>query len=555
MLLADEQSLPRAPTTVPPTSAVRATLALTLMPSRQLPHLVACLLLAMLAGPAAAAAAPVTVLGDDDRARTVSDRVPTPAGLPSPPGWATSNGFPATGGEGDASGRSTGPVARSSRTTGRAVRTQLRRLLRRRAIDKVRHDELRSAYDRALATARRLAGRRGVELSGVLAIIDGIAARRQLTAGRLAPLWLTLERNERWWRVGPLPASGQRVQFEGSQMLWQYVPGQGLHAHPLANFGRLNGFWLGGRSYHAAMAQLLDELLALRVERAGGVAWEYYFHFGPSRAPWVSGMAQGTAVQAITRASQRLARSTEIAPIVDSGLAVFETPPPVGVRIPSGPGAHYLLYSGDPGLRVLNGFVQALSGLQTVAAMTANPRADSLYREGRAALAREVSASDTGAWSLYSLGRVSQESSLHYHQLLTEFLGNLCRRTEDALYCETEARFAGYVREPPQLTLLSTRVRAGTTGALRFRLSKRSLVSLRVEHRGRVVAHRSLGSLPYGRRYTLLSPPRRRSGAYAVILSATDLAGNRGAVSAPVEILPARRMRRGGSQRGARHDR
>ena len=513
------------------------------MRSRQLLSLLACLIAGFLAGPPLAAAAPVTVLGDDGRARTVSDLVPTPPGVPAPPGLAIPDAVPAPG----VGGSSWAATTRAGRTTGRAVRRELRRLLRQQAIDPVRHDELRSAYERAHAIARRLDGRRRLELGGVLAIIDGIAARRELTASRLAPLWLTLERNERWWRIGPLPVSGQRVQFEGSQLLWQYVPGQGLHAHPLANFGRLNGLWLAGRNHRAAMDQMLDELLAARVERAGGVAWEYYFDFGPSRAPWVSGMAQGTAVQALTRVSRRLGRSTEVAPIVEASLAVFDAPPPAGVRLSSGPGAHYLLYSGDPGLRVLNGFVQALAGLQTVAALTSDPHAESLYLEGRAALAGEIAASDTGAWSLYSLGHISQESSLHYHKLLTEFLGSLCRRTGDPLYCESETRFAEYVRQPPQLRVLTRRLRAGSTGALRFRLSKRSQVSLRVEHRGRIVAERSLGSLPYGTRYAVLSPPRRRRGAYAVTLAAADLAGNRASVPAEVEILPARRPRSGGS--------
>ena len=510
------------------------------MLSRQLPRLLACLVAAFTAGPATAAAEEVTVLGEDGRARSITDRVPA-----SPSVTATAD-IPALGGREVRHG-ATNPRARASAAAGAAVRRELRRLLRGGAIDAIRHDQLRSAYARVRATARRLPGRRGLELSAVLSIIDGIAARRQLTASRLTPLWLTLERNEQWWRVGPLPASGQRVQFEGSQLLWQYVPGQGLHAHPLANFGRLNGLWLGGRRYLAPMAQMLDELLALRVERAGAAAWEYYFHYGPSRAPWVSGMAQGTALQAFTRASQRLGRSGDVAPIVQAGLGLFETAAPTGVRVPSGAGAHYLLYSEDPGLRVLNGFVQALAGLQTVAAMTGDPRAQSLYGEGRSALGGELAAADTGAWSLYSLGRVSQESSLHYHQLLTEFLGNLCRRTDDVLYCESEARFAGYVREPPVLDVLTSSLRAGASGALHFGLSKRSLVSLRVEHRGRVLVSRRLGSLPHGRRHVSLSPPRRRRGAYAITLTATDLAGNRGTASGEVRILPPRRSRRSGS--------
>ena len=516
------------------------------MPPRQLSCLLAFLLAAVLGVPSAAAAAPIVVLGADGHARVAADPLARVPGAPATSGTLASvpTAVPR---------RPRTPAARTSAAAaGRAVRRELRRMLRRGTIDAVRHHELRASYDGARATARRLSGRRSVELGSVLSIIDGLAASRQLTPSRLGPLWLTLARNEQWWRTGPLPVSGQRVQFEGSQLLWQYVPGQGLHAHPLANFGRLNGLWLGGRRYLAPMTQMLDELLALRVERAGGVAWEYYFDYGPSRAPWVSGMAQGTAVQALTRASQRLSRSLEVAPVVEAGLAVFETPPPTGVRVPSGAGAHYLLYSGDPGLRVLNSFVQSLAGLQTVAAMTDDSRAESLYLEGRAAVGDELAVADTGAWSLYSLGRVSQESSLHYHQLLTELLGSLCRRTDDSLYCEREARFGAYVGQPPVLAVLTRTLRAGSPGALRFRLSKRSWVTLRVEHRGRVLVERSLGSLPYGRRYVALSPARRRRGAFAVTLTATDPAGNRGAVSAPVEILPARKSRRGESGTGAR---
>lgn len=511
------------------------------MPSRQLQWLIAGLLAAALLAPSSAAAAPILLLSNDGRTRKVADP------LPAAPEMGLATGRRATGAPAPQGSRRGAQAAQARRSRGPSVRGELRRMLRRGELDPTGHRTLRSTYDSARRTARRLPGRRGVELRGVVALIDSIAASRQLTPSRITPLWLTLERNAQWWREGLLPTSGQRVQFEGSEVLWQYVPGQGLHAHPLANFGRLNGFWQGGRRFQGQLATLLDELLELRVERAGGVAWEYYFDFGPSRAPWVSGMAQGTAVQALTRAAERLSRSGDVGPVVASSLSLFETPPPAGVRVASGPGVHYLLYSGDPGLRVLNGFVQALSGLQTVSTMTGDPRAESLYRDGRAAVDAELAAADTGAWSLYSLGRVSVESTLHYHRLLSEFLGDLCRRTDDALYCETEARFAGYQSEPPVLTLMTRRLRAGATGVLRFRLSKRSQVALRVEHRGRVLVERSLGTLAYGSRQVGLSPPRRRRGAYTVTLTATDLAGNPGSVTSPVEILPPRRSRRGGA--------
>ena len=54
------------------------------------------------------------------------------------------------------------------------------------------------------------------------------AARGQLSASRLAPLFLTVQRNREWWTSGPLLSSGRRVGFEGSQIVWQYYPGNGI---------------------------------------------------------------------------------------------------------------------------------------------------------------------------------------------------------------------------------------------------------------------------------------------------------------------------------------
>ena len=44
-------------------------------------------------------------------------------------------------------------------------------------------------------------------------------------------------------------------------------------------------------------------------------------------------------------------------------LGAFQHPPPVGVRVRTAIGAHYLIYSFSPCYRVLNGFLQSLIGL------------------------------------------------------------------------------------------------------------------------------------------------------------------------------------------------
>ena len=50
------------------------------------------------------------------------------------------------------------------------------------------------------------------------------------------------------------------------------------------------------------MQALIDELAPLAVPQRGGwVSWEYAFDYPGSRAPWLSGMAQGVAIQALAR--------------------------------------------------------------------------------------------------------------------------------------------------------------------------------------------------------------------------------------------------------------
>ena len=422
----------------------------------------------------------------------------------------------------------------------RTVGRELERLHAAGALDDAGYAERLAAWKDARASLRRLEGRRRLELGGVMGTIEAIAARGELTAGRVTPLWLTLARNVEWWTTRPLLASGQRVGFAGSELVWQYYPGQGVQLQVLASFGKLNGLW-EGRRYDLRMAHLLDELLALRVERAGAVTWEYMFDYAGGRAPWVSAMAQGTALQALARASLRLGRQAEVVPIAQQGLRLFEVDAPEGVRVADGADAHYLLYSFRPGLKVLNGFLQALIGLYDFAALTGDERARALYATGEAAAQREVPAYDTGAWSLYSRGAVRRESDLGYHTLVRDFLGGLCRRTGTAVYCATRDRFTAYLTQPPQVALRSQRLRGGRWARLGFRLSKISRVSVRVTTRaGAPVLGTSPLALGRGPRSVAWKVPRK-AGLYVVTVSAVDLAGNAGSAQGFVRVLKPRR--------------
>ncbi|MEO8689515.1 MAG: D-glucuronyl C5-epimerase family protein [Solirubrobacteraceae bacterium] len=420
--------------------------------------------------------------------------------------------------------------------------SELSRLAAAGAIPATERDQRLAAFRAVKRTVRRLprGSTRRNELGGVVAIVQGIAARRSLTGPRLVPLWLMLERNRAFWSANATGPSTRRISFPGSQLVWQYFPGQGLQFHPLANFAKLNQLWA---SRSPDMGQLLDELLALRVPRAGGTAWEYDFAYGGGKPPWVSGLAQGTAIQSIARVAQRTGRQAEVFPIADEALGIFATPPPAGVRVATADGAHYALYSFDPGLRVINGFIQALVGLYDLGKIGDDERARMLYADGEREARLELPTFDTGAWSLYSRGSVEHESDLSYHQLLRAFLRSMCTRTEDPVYCDTELRLAQYELEPPQLELVTQTLRGGTDGKLRLRLSKISRVGLRVERGGTVVSVRSAVVVGHGTPY-LRWPVPRKAGEYDVRLTAVDLAGNVGTAEGTLDVLKPKKRKR-----------
>lgn len=525
----------------------------TIAPLRATPF--AALAAIVLAVPAQAAATPVATLGPGGEVTVREDRfLPAVTGDPAP--RAVRPRAPLTG-------------ARAAAKR-RTVPGELRRLLQAGAIDQARHDRWREAFDASRRTWGKLRGRRRAELGAVIRNVQDVASSGRLTASRAPAVFLTLERNRAWWSTGSLLPYGRRVTFRGSRLIWQSYPGQGLQIQWLGTFGKANGFFLSGK-HDTELREILEEAEGLAVQRAGGIAWEYLFRFDGGRPPWVSGLAQGTAVQALSRAAVRL-RRPEWFQTARSGLGVFRTAPPQGVRVATGEGtAHYLIYSFAPRLRVLNGFVQALNGLLDFSRLANDAEGRALFDAGERRLRTELPRYDTGAWSMYSDQR---ESDLGYHQLVREFLTGLCRRLTDvrdratkaqdpepipggdtggiapgepttpattadpAPYCETATRFASYLKRKPELALAEGQaLRQGRRGSVRFTLSKISNVTVTVLRRGAVV-HRVAMRMGGGRRSIALRPAK--AGPLTVRLRAVDLAGNAGAAEGVVRVRPRR---------------
>ena len=413
------------------------------------------------------------------------------------------------------------------------------------AISRRRYEQLRHRWWRAQRDAGRLTGTRRAELTAVLRMTERLAYARKLTPGRLEPVFLTIARNRAFWMSRPLPRPGARMTFAKDPVVFEYYAGRGLAIQPLASFGKANA--LAGscvrensryRCRPAALRKLLDRMLALGSPRGGFLAWEYLFRFGGGMPPWISAMTQATGAQALARGLRALG-DARYGRAAERALGAFEAPPPTGVAPSGRSSARYAMYSFAPGLRILNGELQALIGLRDVARITGSPRARRLFARAEPAARRTVGGYDTGAWSLYSAG--GRESTLGYHRLLAGFLAGLCRRTARETYCSAGRRFARYVREPPRVRVVKQpAVAVRRPATIRFTLSKISDVTLQVrDRRGRVALSRGLRALPHGRHSVAWTP--RWTGRHRLRIVAIGPAGKRAVVRRTLRAEAVRR--------------
>ena len=288
------------------------------------------------------------------------------------------------------------------------------------------------------------------QVGRVLGIMTAIAARGSLNASRMPALFLQLERNIEFWEKEPDIRLGERVSFGKDPLLLQHYAGYGLQIQPLGNFGKANGLWTECKERprdckRNMLHALLDSMMRVASRRGGFKAWEYWFPFGGGSPPWASGMATATGMQALARGAIFFGEPRYMT-AARQALPIFLKPPPLGVRLASGRGALYLLYSFAPGLRVLNAFLQAITGLYDYAKLSDDHRADRLFHAGDVRARRETPRYDTGHWSYYAFPNKNL-STWDYHLLVTGFLENLCERTGARVYCRTARRFARYTRE------------------------------------------------------------------------------------------------------------
>jgi hypothetical protein len=440
-----------------------------------------------------------------------------------------------------------GAVATTARARTRAAagpredRRAVLRALRSPKLDQAAARRWRRAYAGSVRTYRGLAGARRQQLGYVIDSVEALALGGRLSRSRMPAAFVQLERNRRYWRSLPYPASGDQVSFRGSQVLYQYFPGRGLQLHPLSTFKKANHMHGACERREAAcdkagLRRLLDEMEALAVRRSRRfIAWEYAFEFGGGYPPWMSGMAQATGIQALARAA-KLLDEPHYVDVARKALGAFETSPPTGVRTagPAG-GVHYLQYSFAPRLYIFNAFLQSLIGLHDFGKLASETRATDLFRQAEPEARKELPLSDVGDWSRYSYA--GAESNRDYHELLREFLESMCTRRLGELYCDFAKRYRSYQIDPPELDY--TGPEDGTEDelvSLRFNVSKLSAVEVRVLRGSKTVFSR-LATVRRGSAAFAWRP--RGPGVFRIELAAKELRtglGKRDRASAELEV-------------------
>jgi hypothetical protein len=451
--------------------------------------------------------------------------------------------------------------ASTASAKGPTVAAELSRLQGDGSLDAATSESYKNAYDDARRTLKKLHGFRRTQLRAVIGNVDALAARWQFAPSRLKAEFLTLARNRAWWAAAPIPYAGERKTFPPSQVVWQFYPGQGWQIQWLGTFGKANALWMV-RTRDADLRRLVDEVLGLATDRAGGIAFEYLFTFDGGRPPWVSGLAQGTALSALSRAAVRL-KDTKYFDAARGALGIFRTPPPAGVAVRTAAGTNYLQYSYAPRLTIVNGFTQSLNGLHDFATLANDAGGRTLFSAGEAQLRSVLPGFDTGAWSLYSrVGGDGIESDLGYHRVLRDFLTGLCGRLEDdrtrghlaqveappggsttpvpepRLYCDTAADFTADLRTKPKLaiTVPARPLRARRAARVAYTLDKVSTVTITATRAGRIVLNRT-ARLGYGRHLISLKPSQ--PGPLTLRIAATDLAGNATTTAATIHVRAA----------------
>lgn len=363
----------------------------------------------------------------------------------------------------------------------------------------------RAEVRRAAYLARTLPSGRREHIAVALAEIASFAGK--MTQPRALVLIGELKANDDYFLQHWAPQPKTDIT-DADGVVYRYFAGRCFEFHPLANFGALNARVAAGDADGAQ--RLANALIARGVyQKSGGIGWEYTFPYGGGRAPWLSGMAQAVAAQALARTARLVLTPTESASLLGKARAAYQAiPGRLLTSVAAGPWIRLYSFTSLP---VLNAQLQAVISLQSYATTAEDSEAAALATRMQRAAAATLPRFDTGYWSYYALPH--DPSPLDYHEYVVQLLQRL--KTADPRFADAAVRFAAYEKQPPAFQLAP-----GSLGALTFWISKPSTVSAVTG------AGRSRRVSVDGGWHTLSWGVPKRAGTYPVQLTATDSAGN-----------------------------
>jgi hypothetical protein len=367
----------------------------------------------------------------------------------------------------------------------------------------------RAAVNRAALLVRSLPKTRSTPVSACLT--EAAAMAGTLTAPRARAVFGQLAVNNSYFAINGPPA-GRTDITDADGVVYRYFSGRGFQFHPLANFAALNARVssedIGGAD------RLARALIARGVsEPGGGMGWEYYFDYSGGRAPWLSGMAQAVAAQALSRYGAS-SDSNGASAMVAARRAFRSIPGRLVQTV--GPGPWIRLYSFNR-LVVLNAQLQSIISLKEYVETSDDADAAALVASMGSSAAASLNRFDTGYWTYYALP--SKPSPLSYQRYVVQLLKKLA--PDDSRFSAAATKFSAYEKQPPAFELSDS-----GTGAVRFWLSKPATV----EMRSAVGATKRLSL--YGGWYALGWKLPKSAGTYSVSVSANDWAGNRASFTA-----------------------
>jgi hypothetical protein len=361
----------------------------------------------------------------------------------------------------------------------------------------------RAEVRRAAYLARTLPSGRREHVRVALAEIASFAGK--MTEPRALALIGELKANDDYFLKHWAPQPKTDIT-DADGVVYRYFAGRCFEFHPLANFGALNARVAAGDI--EGSRRLADALVARGVyQSTGGIGWEYTFPYGGGRAPWLSGMAQAVAAQALARTAGLV--PAEATSLMGKARAAYQAiPGRLLTSVAAGPWIRLYSFTSLP---VLNAQLQAVISLQSYATTADDSVAAALALRMQRAAAASLARFDTGYWSYYALPH--DPSPLDYHQYVVQLLQRL--KSADPRFAAAAVRFAAYEKQPPAFQLAP-----GALGALTFWLSKPSTVSV-VTGAGpsrRVTFDGGWHTLSWG--------VPKRAGAYPIHVTATDSSGN-----------------------------